>query len=271
MGIVTVKDLRSDTVQFESKANRGEYMIHKTVGRGEPLVLIHGLGQTHHAWMHQEKLADQFQLFMPTLRGHGSTFATEPIKLSHFATDILRLLDEYDISSAHFCGISLGGVIAQEIHRLAPSRVRSMVLANTTSYVPSISAEYAIRERIRLLDKYSDESYIEDTVLNCLYRPNPIMCIEAAQTFQLNRDTYIASARSIKGIDYLSDLKTNTPIHLIASSHDRITPYLFNAHVTKWYAKKAKMTILNQTGHLSNIEKPEQFNQIIREFIEKAR
>ncbi|PZX07920.1 pimeloyl-ACP methyl ester carboxylesterase [Psychrobacillus insolitus] len=244
-------------------------MQYQTIGKGEPLVFIHGLGQTQNAWELQKELSDQFQLFIPTLRGHGESLVTENMTLFHFAQDILKMLDENGIYSAHFCGLSLGGVIVQEIHSRAPKRVKSMILANTTSYVPSFAFDLAIRDRKNSLQQLSDEQYIAQIAWNTLHKPTEKELHQAVKTFRINREAYIPSSRAIRGINYLPLLNTSTPIHIIASSNDNVTPYLYNAQVTKMWAHKAKISVLNNTGHLSNIQKPMQFNQIVREFVGK--
>jgi len=246
-------------------------MFYRTIGEGQPLVLIHGLGQTGDAWKLQEELSEYFQLFIPTLRGHGTSPVTQNIALRYFAQDILSMLDENGIKSAHFCGLSLGGMIVQEIHSQAKKRVKSMILANTTSYVPGLLAELVLQDQERSLNRLSDEDYIKKIALNSLYRPSDETIHHALQTFHLNRETYIQTARATQGINYLMMLTfTKVPIQIISSSHDYVTPYLYNAYVTQWWARKAKLTLLNQTGHLSNIQKPAQFNSIVKTFIEKC-
>jgi len=62
-------------------------------------------------------------------------------------------------------------------------------------------------------------------------------------------------------------LGASTPIHIIASSNDNVTPYMYNAHLTKIWARGAKMSVLNNAGNLSNIQKLGRFNQIVRDFV----
>ena len=80
------------------------------------MVFIHGLEQTGEAWELQKELSEHYKLFIPTLRGHGSAPKQE-ISLRHFANDVLSMLDQEGVYSAHFCGLSLGGVVVQEIHK----------------------------------------------------------------------------------------------------------------------------------------------------------
>lgn len=242
-------------------------MRYETIGNGEPLVLIHGLGQTHKAWDMQLELADQCRLFIPTLRGHGESKVTDNMTLEYFAADLLKMLDDNGITTAHFCGISLGGVVVQEILRQAPERVRSLILANTTSYVPCLPFDIAYRERIASLRRMNDAQYVDNVVNNALYMPTKRTQRKAKESFHLNRYTYEESAKAIRGINYLPDLNTNKLICIISSKEDSITPHMYNAQVTKFWTKRAELFVLSNAGHLSNIQRPAEFNRIVRDFV----
>lgn len=80
-------------------------------GKGDPLVLIHGLGEVKEAWEYQYELADQYELIIPDLRGHGVCNKTEGISIINFALDIISLLEELKIETAHILGLSMGGAV----------------------------------------------------------------------------------------------------------------------------------------------------------------
>ena len=243
-------------------------MDYQMIGEGETLVLIHGLGQTQNAWELQKELSNQFKLFIPTLRGHGDSLTTANLTLKHFAQDILHMLDVNNIRSAHFCGLSLGGVIVQEIYSQAPRRVKSMILANTTSFVPGLSFDLTISDRERTFKQLSDEQYIMKVSRNALYRPTDNELQQAINTFKINRTAYIPASRAIRGINYLPLLNTHTPIHIITSSNDNVTPHIYNAQLTKLWSPGAKLSVIKDAGHLSNIQKPKVFNKIVSDFVE---
>ncbi len=101
------------------------------MGSGEPLVLIHGLGERKEAWVCQYALANSYDLIIPDLPGHGQSTPAEEVSIEAFARDTLELLDVLGVESAHICGLSMGGVVAQEMYRMAPDRCRSLILVNT--------------------------------------------------------------------------------------------------------------------------------------------
>jgi pimeloyl-ACP methyl ester carboxylesterase len=77
-------------------------------GSGEPLVLIHGLGEVKEGWQSQYELSEYYELVIPDLRGHGEYRSLEGISIEAFAKDVIGLLHELSIESAHILGLSMG-------------------------------------------------------------------------------------------------------------------------------------------------------------------
>ena len=103
-------------------------------GRGEPLLMIMGLGFSHEMWgaLHPA-LATQFQVILFDNRGVGkSDVPPGPYTIPDMARDAACVLDAAGVSSAHVFGISMGGMIAQEFALLFPDRVGKLVLGCTS-------------------------------------------------------------------------------------------------------------------------------------------
>lgn len=233
------------------------------LGTGTPIVLIHGLGSMKEAWIPQHELADRYRLVIPDMRGHGETVMNEDFTVKNFALDIINLLEYLNIPSAFICGLSLGGIVAQELYKQRPDMVKGLILSNTTSYIPSILANSIINESYKLLQK-GEQALVEHIVTRGLY--DEAYKEEAKKAFHI-RDTYIESAKASVGINYFSVLPTiSKPVLLIGSTHDKVTPSL-NIYLMKTFIRRAQTAILNNTGHLSNIEKKDLFNQHVRNFI----
>jgi 3-oxoadipate enol-lactonase len=241
-------------------------LVYQDIGKGTPLVMIHGLGSKKEAWEPQHGLADHYRLILPDLRGHGETKLAQDLSVKNFALDIIHLLDLLEIPSAYICGLSLGGIVAQEIYRQHPERVKGLILANTTSYIPALLTYSSICHSHHLLhyDKHRLLNLIVETSLyDHSYKE------EAMDTFQL-RDTYSSCAMAPVGINYYPVLPTiNKPVLLIGSTHDRITP-LINILSMSYFIQDVQSVYFNHTGHLSNIERKEPFNQAISDFLKKV-
>jgi pimeloyl-ACP methyl ester carboxylesterase len=107
----------------------GDITIHYVeAGSGDPLVLIMGLGGDHQAWGFQlPVLAERHRVIAFDNRGAGQTDAPDhPYTTAMMAADTLRLMDALGIDRAHVVGVSMGGMIAQELALAAPQRVRTL-------------------------------------------------------------------------------------------------------------------------------------------------
>lgn len=233
------------------------------LGTGTPIVLIHGLGSKKEAWIPQHELANKYRLIIPDLRGHGETEMNEDLTVENFADDIINLLDNIDISSAFICGLSLGGIVAQELYKQRPDMIKGLILSNTTSYIPPIFANKIINESFNLLQK-GEQELVDHIVTRGLYDGS--YKEEARKAFHI-RDTYIESAKAPVGINYFSLLpKIKKPVLLMGGTHDSVTPSI-NIYLMEIFIRRVQTAIFNNTGHLSNIEKKELFNQYVSDFI----
>lgn len=230
-------------------------------GEGTPIVLIHGLGQRKEAWKPQFPLAEKYRLIIPDLRGHGETELEDNITIKTFAQDIVELLDHLNVSKAYICGLSLGGIIAQELYKQEPERVLGLILSNTASYINSWLAYNVV---IQAVKHYQHPEFVDAIVERCLYDKK--YAEEAKESF-LIRSSYIASLGSPLDHNYHPVLTTATvPILLIGSTFDRVTP-MVNFSGMYFANMTAKTKVMFRAGHLSNIECREEFNQTIENFI----
>ncbi len=113
----------------------GINVYYKVHGSGEPLVLIMGLGGGHGAWFFQIRaFKKSYQVITFDNRGIGKTDKTsESYTIKTMADDTIDLMDYLGVDKAHILGVSLGGMIAQEVAINYPQRVRKLVLGCTTA------------------------------------------------------------------------------------------------------------------------------------------
>ena len=113
------------------------------------VVLSHSLGADLTMWDPQERLlARSFRVLRYDTRGHGgTTLAAEPWTLAMLANDVLGLLDVLGVARAHFCGLSMGGLIGMAA--LNAARIDKLVLSNTARASARPRAERADQERER--------------------------------------------------------------------------------------------------------------------------
>lgn len=112
----------------------GTELHYERAGVGAPLLAIQGMGGTHLSWGEPflAELRRDFHCVSFDNRGIGlSAPVKEPFSIAELAGDALGLLDTLELESAHVLGISMGGMVAQELALAAPERVRSLVLGCT--------------------------------------------------------------------------------------------------------------------------------------------
>jgi pimeloyl-ACP methyl ester carboxylesterase len=123
-------------------------------GRGEPLVLVHGLADDHRAWRRVLPwLTVRRRVIACDLRGHGETTLGSPDgTLAQLSGDLVALLDALDLERADLCGFSLGGTIVLRTAIDHPDRVGRLVPVATSSRVGRAAAPW-YEERARLADE----------------------------------------------------------------------------------------------------------------------
>jgi len=108
-------------------------MYYEVQGKGVPLVMIQGFAGNHKAWFFQTPVFKKYyKVIVFDNRGIGkSDKSSEPYTIRTMADDVVGLLDHIGVDKAHILGLSLGGMVAQEIALAYPERVRKLVLGST--------------------------------------------------------------------------------------------------------------------------------------------
>ena len=124
--------------------NEAVQISYHVQGEGNPLVLIHGWSCEGRYWDefgYTAKLASDFKLIIPDLRGHGEsdTPADGNFSDAAFASDVMAVLDDLGIGSAHVFGYSLGGWVAFELAAKFPSKIRSLIIGGAHPYAEDLS------------------------------------------------------------------------------------------------------------------------------------
>jgi 3-oxoadipate enol-lactonase len=131
--------------------NHGVQLYWDEQGQGAPMLLIMGLGWPSQMWYRSRPvLAAKFRTIAFDNRGVGqSDVPPGPYPIAVMAADAAAVLDAAGIDSAHICGMSMGGMIAQEFALQYPQRVRSLILGCAAPGGPN--AVQADREVLQLL------------------------------------------------------------------------------------------------------------------------
>jgi 3-oxoadipate enol-lactonase len=109
----------------------GTELHYLRAGDGEPLLLIQGMSATHLAWGRPflDEVERSFDAIVFDNRGMGLSGRAElPFTIADLAADTAALLDALELETAHVVGISMGGMIAQELALAHPERIRTLTI-----------------------------------------------------------------------------------------------------------------------------------------------
>jgi pimeloyl-ACP methyl ester carboxylesterase len=241
------------------------------------LLCIHGFPLDHTLWDPQVAgLRDVADVLAPDLRGFGSDrrILPEVMTMEAFATDLKALLDERGVDRAVLCGLSMGGYIAMAFLELWPERVAGLILCNTRANADTPEGRAARKATARnAFEKGVDviARAMAPTLLSeHSKREHPGLM--ASMEAMIARQRPEAVAAAALGMSERPDrhhvLRSCTvPALVITGSHDALMP-LPTSQAMADALPNGRLVILEQTGHLSNLEATEAFNGTVREFVE---
>jgi 3-oxoadipate enol-lactonase len=215
---------------------------------------------------------DRYRVLAYDTRGHGATEAPAgPYTLELLADDLFALLNELKIKSAHFCGLSMGGMIGQTFALKYPDVFQTLTLADTTSRYPA-EGWPLWQDRIRTAESKGMEPLAQPTLERWFTEPfrkgHPA---EVDRIRKLILATpvagYAGCCHAIPKINLNARLKEiKCPILVIVGADDPGTPVSMAKEIHD-HAPGSKLVVLPQAAHLSNLEQPEGFNRALGDFL----
>lgn len=239
-----------------------------------PLVMLsHSLATNARMWDPQwQALGERYRMLRYDSRGHGHTEAPPgPYSLSMLAADAVALLDALDIDRVHWVGLSMGGMIGQQLALDHAGRLLSLTLADTSSRVPPEAAS-AWDERAALALADGMQPLVEPTIERWF---TPAFCAgEAAQVEavrEMIRHTppagYAGCCQAIKALALTDALAAiRLPTLVMVGEADEGTPPAA-AEVIAAQITGAELEILPVARHLANIEAASAFNSRLLRFL----
>jgi 3-oxoadipate enol-lactonase len=254
----------------------GQTLYHEEHGEGEPLLCVHGLAVDTLGWALQvESFSARHRTVIFDNRDVGqSSTASDPYEVTDMAQDALALADALELDTFHLLGVSMGGAIAQEIALAAPERVRTLTLAvsfarggpwgRKLAEVWGDRVQYMSREQRvdELMLMCLSEGFFENTegvqFVRTMMLQNPKPQPADAFARQLG-----ASSRHYAR-DRLASL--SMPAHVIGAEHDILVPVWKSRELAE-LIPGATLTVLEACPHGANLERAEEFNRVVLDFI----
>lgn len=255
-------------------------MLHyKTFNHTEPtkewVTFIHGAGGSSSIWFKQIRdFSQYFNVLLIDLRGHGNSKKGEIQSNYTFhsvTTDVLEVLDQLKISSSHFVGISLGTIIIREIAEIAPERINKMVLGGAIM-------KFNLRGRFLMTLGDWFKSFMPYMLLYKLFA----FVIMPQQNHKEARSLFVNEARKLAQKEFVRWYKLTASVNKVLKFHRAKDPeiptlfimgsedYMFLEPIKEIVRqhKKAALQVINECGHVVNVEKPQQFNRIAINYLQ---
>jgi pimeloyl-ACP methyl ester carboxylesterase len=238
----------------------------ETTGDGPAVLLVHGLGLSGGAWWRTvEALSPQMRVITFDNRGIGRSEALTPAYTTEaMADDAVAVLDHLGLVRVHVYGISLGGMVVQQLALRHPTRVKSLVLGATQP-----GGRRAVRAGDDVLAFFRRRSTMrteEAAWASVIYNYGPRAReqqvdriaddIERRLSNPFNEQAYRAQLFAAAMHNCYGRLdRIRAPAFVAHGSHDRVIP-VQNAHMMADRIPQAKLRILADAGHLYPTEEP---------------
>ncbi len=243
----------------------------KSTDPDEAVVFLHGIGGNRTNWAAQlAGLSDRWRCVAFDFRGYGDSEDVVTLEFFDFTEDVARVLDQLAIARCHLVGLSMGGLVAQAFYARHPERVLSLGIVGSrpgSAPVFEDSQRFA-EERAKPLEQGA--AALADSLLPRLL--GPAVRPEARETIRaslarLRPQSYrkvLAARLSIAPFLDLSSIAV--PTLVVAGSHDQVAP-LAQMQAMAAAIPGSMLEIMPEAGHLMNIEQPDRFNGLVRNFL----
>jgi 3-oxoadipate enol-lactonase len=235
-----------------------------------PAVLIHGLGADRRLWLYQvPAFCSRVPTLLVDLRGHGRSSAPPgEWTVAEMARDVVRLLRTLGAEKAHLVGLSLGGMVAQQFALDYPYATASLVLADTMAG-PRPGEEQRLRDAQAFIAANSMRDIAETRITTAFSESvDPFLRRHFIEQVALNdKASYERAARAAFSFavrDRLAEIAA--PTLVVIGDADRTFPMPWMEDVASGI-RGAHTVHLSGAGHLSNLERPQEFNRAVLEFL----
>jgi len=255
--------------------------VHMTwleAGTGWPVILLHAFPLNAGMWRPQlNGVPKGWRFIAPDFRGFGGTRALSPssagASMDGYAADIGDFMDCLELDDAVIVGLSMGGYVAFAMYRQAPARFNGLVLADTR---PQADTPAGREARLAMREQLAREgtSAVAAQMLPKLLSPrarsdDPALAADVRERIERADPAGVDAA-----IVAMMDRPDSTPdlprmacaTMVIVGEADEITP-LADAKAMEAAIPRSTLAIVHGAGHLSNLERPDQFNKAVADFL----
>lgn len=250
----------------------GQKIQYVEAGSGPTVILLHGLGGSSQVWnFNIGPLAEKFHVVVPDQIGFGKS--DKPL-VNYRIRTYVDFLDQFckqlKIERATLVGNSMGGWIAAMFTASFPDRVDKLVLVDAGGYTPPKDFDMRTLFSLNPTTRAEMKVLLGKVFYNKAFQSDA--AIDQSMTVRLAAgDGYTIKSITesiIRGEDFLDDVvKTiKRPTLIVWGRQDGLVPLADGEHFNKDIAG-SKMIVLDQCGHVPNVEKPGEFNAAVLKFL----
>ncbi|MBM3486127.1 MAG: alpha/beta fold hydrolase [Alphaproteobacteria bacterium] len=255
-------------------------LAYDRMGRGPLLFFLHGIGGSRSNWHLQlPAFATDFTAISWDARGYGlSEDYDGPLDFADFSADVVRVLDHLGADKAHLCGLSMGGRIAQDFYPRHPERVATLTLCDTfpgfEGATRAQTPEEFVDSRIKPLLEGKTPMEVAAARVGRLMSPKRSedafrRAVESSASIHI--ESYIKTVRASIAFNRAADLPNiKVPTLLIFGREDPLTPPAIGEVMAR-HIPDSRLVVLEDAGHMANLEQPAAFNAALRAFLARHR
>lgn len=256
----------------------GAKVCYDDFGEGaEPIIFLHGFPFDKSAWKPQvDFLKNTYRVIAIDIRGFGkSNVGTEKMSINLFADDLIQFMDALEIETATVCGLSMGGFILLNAANRFPERFSALIFADTQCIADTPQVKEGRTKTIAQIEKEGTEKFAE-YFLQAVFHPHTINnergLIENIRGIIKNNssEAIIGGLQALASRDETCSTlnKISVPTLILCGMQDTVTPATESEYLNKNIANSL-IHLIDNAGHLSNLEKADEFNHYISYFIQE--
>lgn len=246
------------------------------VGDGSiPIIFLHGFPFDKTMWRGQlDFLKFSYRLIACDIRGFGkSTDEESPLSIDLFGNDLIQFMDTLNIDKAIVCGLSMGGYLALNVIKRFPSHFEALILCDTQCIADTAESKEKRYKIIEEIETDGVANFNEGFIKNVFHKDsitNKTELVEQLRSVVFSNSQHIISQGLValaKRSETCSSLgEISIPTLIICGREDQVTP-LSQSEFMNEHIKGSILRIIDNAGHVSNLEQPKEFNKYLGEFL----
>ncbi len=246
------------------------------LGEGNvPIVFLHGFPFDKTMWRKQlDELKSIHRVIAYDLRGFGKSKDEDTeLSMDLFGDDLINFLDHLNIKKVIICGLSMGGYIALNVMQRFPERFEALILCDTQCIADSPEAKAKRMAAIENINESGTKEFVENFLKGAFYEVSFTSKKEVVEELKnvVSSNSPEILTRGLKAIANRSETcstleKITIPTLIVCGKEDALTP-LAQSEMMHQKIKGSTLRIIENAGHVSNLEQPEAFNNHLREFL----